>query len=700
MRMLLWKEWREHRLIFFVSIAIVIITRMFLSLLPLTYIGRETLGLINKDIIIATHLVTYELLSLLFTLLFGTAPFTNEFSNKTVNFLLCQPITRARIYWTKFFFGLFLLTFLILFVYFLFPSLGFKHPFSIDSNTYYVYIYHKIHMYFIFSVLTIYSTAFFTSFLFKNALFTIITTPFVVAIGFLLIFIPLLPVSLWIPIHLFKGYTLAILFGLALFFLFISLGFLCWQKVISWSKYPAKILTLVLASAISLFLVTYTIANFVAGMELRNATRAAKKAGLPLTIKEIIPSPVPDSENAALVYNEIYSIYEKLNKGYSKEWEYMPFVGKVDIRELSLAQKERLAELVFNDPDFIRMYELIKKAVDMPSCRFNIKYEDGFNMILPHPHKMRAIATMTSVKIFLLTEQDRYDEALEFARIGLRLGNALENDPIIISQLVRRSCDDIVMRGLRKTISNMPSDAVPTDACRRLITEIGSKEGIASLKKGLEGTIAISREYIFEMALRGQAGHYKDFWRLLYMPNINKRIQKMFWKLYPSYLGRPIVRKDTAFYLSSMVNFTNLCLSPYYQIKDKINELKKEFRKETPIALLNNPVSSMILLPVEIIYREAVNTAKLDGLKIALALKIYRAEEGEYPDSLAVLIPEYLSELPKDPFTGKNYIYHRKGKHFSVYSAGINEKDDGGVYKEWRYYYYDNPDNLIWGSSK
>lgn len=204
------------------------------------------------------------------------------------------------------------------------------------------------------------------------------------------------------------------------------------------------------------------------------------------------------------------------------------------------------------------------------------------------------------------------------------------------------------------------------------------------------------------MALRGNVDYYRDFWKSLYISNINQRIQKIFWRLYPSYFVRPIVRKDTTFYLSSMVKFTNLCISPYYRIKDKINELKKEFRQgqEMSIAILNHPVSSMILLPVEIFYREAVNTAKLDGLRIALALKIYRAEKGEYPDSLAVLIPEYLSELPKDPFTGKNYIYHRKGKSFSVYSAGINEKDDGGVYKEWRYYYYDNPDNLIWGSSK
>ncbi|MBI4243254.1 MAG: hypothetical protein HY606_04110 [Planctomycetes bacterium] len=80
--------------------------------------------------------------------------------------------------------------------------------------------------------------------------------------------------------------------------------------------------------------------------------------------------------------------------------------------------------------------------------------------------------------------------------------------------------------------------------------------------------------------------------------------------------------------------------------------------------------------------RQAEITAKFDGLEIALALKIYKSKNVEYPDSLNDIIPEYVSELPRDPFTGQNYIYRKEGEGFIVYSIGRNERDDNGLYDE------------------
>ena len=37
-----------------------------------------------------------------------------------------------------------------------------------------------------------------------------------------------------------------------------------------------------------------------------------------------------------------------------------------------------------------------------------------------------------------------------------------------------------------------------------------------------------------------------------------------------------------------------------------------------------------------------------------------------------------LDELPKDPFSGKDYVYRREGKGFVVYSVSGNGTDDGG----------------------
>jgi len=78
---------------------------------------------------------------------------------------------------------------------------------------------------------------------------------------------------------------------------------------------------------------------------------------------------------------------------------------------------------------------------------------------------------------------------------------------------------------------------------------------------------------------------------------------------------------------------------------------------------------------------EARLDAQLGNAEIALALHIYKAKYGEFPDSLKKLIPEILTSLPLDPFTGKDYIYRRKEEGFIVYSVGDNLKDNGG---KWR----------------
>ncbi len=63
-----------------------------------------------------------------------------------------------------------------------------------------------------------------------------------------------------------------------------------------------------------------------------------------------------------------------------------------------------------------------------------------------------------------------------------------------------------------------------------------------------------------------------------------------------------------------------------------------------------------------------------------------------------MLVPEFIKTLPKDPFTGKQFLYSRKDGRFLLYSAGTNLTDNGGsVYpeKEGRFLIDDDDGDLI-----
>ena len=65
-------------------------------------------------------------------------------------------------------------------------------------------------------------------------------------------------------------------------------------------------------------------------------------------------------------------------------------------------------------------------------------------------------------------------------------------------------------------------------------------------------------------------------------------------------------------------------------------------------------------------------------LAVEMALRCCRAERGQAPSRLDGLVPDYLSKVPADPFSGRPLIYHLQGTNWLLYSVGADGVDDGG----------------------
>ena len=72
------------------------------------------------------------------------------------------------------------------------------------------------------------------------------------------------------------------------------------------------------------------------------------------------------------------------------------------------------------------------------------------------------------------------------------------------------------------------------------------------------------------------------------------------------------------------------------------------------------------------------NIARLRAARTALAVERYRLAHGQLPESLGALVPEFLDEVPVDPFGDGPVKYKRLENGFMVYSIGVDEEDDGG----------------------
>lgn len=75
---------------------------------------------------------------------------------------------------------------------------------------------------------------------------------------------------------------------------------------------------------------------------------------------------------------------------------------------------------------------------------------------------------------------------------------------------------------------------------------------------------------------------------------------------------------------------------------------------------------------------EESNQQRLDIIHLSVALAIYRAENGSYPQTLDKLVPRYWSDVPQDRFVNQPLRYRANKSGFLVYSFGSTLKDDQG----------------------
>ncbi len=92
-------------------------------------------------------------------------------------------------------------------------------------------------------------------------------------------------------------------------------------------------------------------------------------------------------------------------------------------------------------------------------------------------------------------------------------------------------------------------------------------------------------------------------------------------------------------------------------------------------------------------HRRYICSAQL--LVTDLAIRAYKQDHGEYSANLELLAPDYLSQVPLDPFSNKPFQYRRGVSDFVLYSIGSDGVDNGGKFGNLQQVTY-HPEGLDW----
>jgi hypothetical protein len=421
-------------------------------------------------------------------------------------------------------------------------------------------------------------------------------------------------------------------------------------------KRTAKALTLLAVFVLALSAV-YAFAVAVSAAKLRKAYAELEKDGRPMQAPDIIPPRIPDSENAALLYQSAILLLKAqpaelgdLLSDLSRRSESL-LKGSIEPNELA-----SLEELIRQDA-VSEALAILQRGTSRPGCRFDRQYNAGFRIDLP-VIDLRHMAQILYAKARIEARAGRHAAAWELARTQLKFADALQYEPIVISQLVRWR----MIRLACETIQAICEAGPPEETqLADLMNSLQTLDDIRPLLLAADGDRLIVGEWLFNLPryesrkmLRNEAFVENDMSGLHY------------WALFHWITFRPIFLADHAAYLRATCETSRMIERPYSP------DDKKELTSR-------RHALTHALFPGFYRVREICleSTAQTRITRAGLALLQYKQRYGAFPPTLGALDVKNLD----DPFIDQPLRYRAEPEGFVLYSVGTDQKDNGGVPK-------------------
>jgi hypothetical protein len=437
----------------------------------------------------------------------------------------------------------------------------------------------------------------------------------------------------------------------------------------------------------------YQVLKLRADAEWKAYAAEARARGVKLYLAEYVPPPIPDERNFAAI--PLFQDSFKSTRPNPLEWPNMgglhppplssPHQGKfIDFAEwqtffvriglLTKAGENPAADVLQALNHYAPQMDQLHAARERPETRFPIDYNALFTAALPHLTTIQSAGRIDSLRMAAHLSLGDSTAAHEDFRDGLRLYEALEHEPTLISALVRLSVlamqEGAVAAGLQKhQWHEVELAKIEQDLGRiRLIEDYAF--GVKG-ERGLENTLLEQFRDKGTGDLRELVIVMRGFGRPPDQAAINP-----FW-FYPSgWLRRSQTRSN---------RFIDEGLAQVSQDPPRVfpgrpvpDEPKPAGSWLGRLPLLFFHVMAPALGGVE--QNCAYGQTLLDETRLGCALERYRLSHGNFPAALDAVAPDFPAGLPRDVMNGEPFHYRLEddGAGYTLYSVGWNQKDDGG----------------------
>lgn len=373
---------------------------------------------------------------------------------------------------------------------------------------------------------------------------------------------------------------------------------------------------------------------------------------------------VPARDNAALAFLDANALYvapaNTNNPSDMKNAEMV--VGEPLPTELFAA----IESLVGQNRTTI---DELHKAAALTQSRYPINLTRGFATLLPHLAQLKRLSQLLRWEAVLQANENNRPAAVQALNSGFALAASLENEPLLISDLVRITIIQQLLPALEWLLTHhqLTSSELQTLSAALQHAE---EQGKLCLQRVLAGERAaglplFSMNYKTYDAFMGGGGGNGG------MPGEFPDLLKL--SLFELRRAFGVTDADKSFYISTIESFENALELDYPEMLSKVDYIDSTTLSSLQQNRMRYLVSGMMLPSLEKSFeRDAINTAYLRCARIALAIEQFRLGRSTLP-TLADLTPKYLAKLPKDPVNGEPLEYEKLSKGYRIHAYGAPE---------------------------
>ncbi len=448
-----------------------------------------------------------------------------------------------------------------------------------------------------------------------------------------------------------------------------------------WSLRAARRIAVAVLVLFVLAAIPWTYFNIKWGRELEAKLAELKAQGMPLTMAEAAPKDVPDAQNAAVLYQKVFKVQFLPAVPVSSEGS----MGGLSDEEQELfgsylheptPELESQVGTLLARPQVQQALDTLRRGSQRPYCVFQVNWDGcqlahGAGELFPHLVKFRRASQMLAVQAVLLADEGRVDEALDWCAASLRMSEHAASEPTLVSTLVDIALQAITHDAVEKVVCARSVRPASAQRLEKYLSEIDARETYAA---AMEGEMAYRRE-MFDALDRRPEKIYELATTDRHRPT--SALQDMLIWLYCTRLSQPLHKLDQLAYLDNIGRQIEVTGRPYREAGPKMNALGQELAMKPSYLVVTRLLT--YVFPRALAMQKRDHIGAIIGLcHVALALKAYKYEHGAYPQSLEQLQETLDWHLPEDPFSGKDFVYHRQGEGFIAYSLGPDLDDDGG----------------------